>query len=618
MVSGSDLPEVLMDLSARGIAGRWISSALFWLAAALPAGAAPLVNGGSVVGVISGASVDSWEFSASPGDHVIVRIADTSAGPFTPRIELFAPGGASISSASGNAVTTLEHDPTVAGTFTVEVSDLAGTETGGYELQFARFAGANEFGLLANDSVNVETITLGDLDTYTFSAASGDHVTLRIADTSASGFRPRIELYDPSGSQVGANTGTAVATVQHGASASGTFSVLVRDDSVTGGQDDETGSYELRFVRIPGAGEHGVLANDSVNVETITLGDLDTYTFSAASGDHVTLRIADTSASGFRPRIELYDPSGSQVGANTGTAVATVEHSAAATGTYTVLTRDDSVTGGQDDETGSYELRFVRVPGAGEHGVLANDSTNVESITLGDLDTYTFDATTGDRVVLRIADTGDTNLAPRIELYDPSGSDIGSGNGQLVATVETDAPATGTFTVLIRDDRVTGGQDNGVGDYALRFVRIPGANELGTLLDGVLVAETIDLGDLDTYVFDSSAGANITIDVEDVAATNLRPRVELYGPDGNLVGANSGTLIASLAAVTPLAGTYVVLVKDDRVTGGEDTGSGDYEILFTTDAPPRVVPLPGWLPFVLAAAFLAGVGRRLARPLRRP
>jgi hypothetical protein len=113
---------------------------------------------------------------------------------------------------------------------------------------FAGLAGALP---LINGSVVTGTITTqAQLDTYEFTAASGEHITLRIADTGATQFTPQIQLLDSFGALVGGEQATNVATVQHAAAQSGEFTVLVFEGSNSG---FDAGSYALGFAHIPGA-----------------------------------------------------------------------------------------------------------------------------------------------------------------------------------------------------------------------------------------------------------------------------------------------------------------------------------------------------------------------------
>ncbi|MHA1554531.1 MAG: hypothetical protein ACTSU0_08995, partial [Alphaproteobacteria bacterium] len=112
-------------------------------------------------------------------------------------------------------------------------------------------------------------------DRYEFTATAGDHIELRIADTGATTFAPRIELRSPSDVSIDTSTDSVAAKIAHDVTETGTFTVLV-DDSLSAG-----GAYTLYFARIPGANEHGSLTNGGVHPGTIDLGDLDTYTFTA-------------------------------------------------------------------------------------------------------------------------------------------------------------------------------------------------------------------------------------------------------------------------------------------------------------------------------------------------
>jgi hypothetical protein len=318
------------------------------LALASATHAAPLANGDSVLGVISiPGEAHTWEFSATDGDLVMLRVAETTDPGVYPVIELAYAGGGSIETARANTVATIEYPVTTTGDYTVTVSDFFPTGTGPYELHLARIPGANEYGLLANDSRNAGSIRVGDLDTHTLTATDGDHISLRMANINSSvPFGPRVELYDPSGVRVAQHSGITIATVQWPAEATGTYTVLLRDDRFSGINDYGAGAYELFVARVPGGNEHGALDDDANHDEEIILGDLDTFTFTGNSDQHVTLRIADLYAADLTPRIELYDPSGAQLDFSTGDDVATIECDLDATGTFSVLVRDDSISGG--------------------------------------------------------------------------------------------------------------------------------------------------------------------------------------------------------------------------------------------------------------------------------
>ena len=141
-------------------------------------------------------------------------------------------------------------------------------------------------------------------------------------------------------------------------------------------------------------------------------GEIDEYTFTANPGESVILRVADTETtefinSAFFPRIELFDPNGSFVAAGQGGLVGSIFERLIISGEYIVRVFDNSSF---NDETGNYELYFAKAPGADEGGELPNGEVVSETIDLGDIDTYTFQANAGESIALRVADTETTQF----------------------------------------------------------------------------------------------------------------------------------------------------------------------------------------------------------------
>jgi len=207
------------------------------------ASAAPLVNGGHVSGAISTVGgQDSYTFTATAGENVWLRIADTSNNSFYPQIYLYSPTGAYISHSSDGSVAGLTHTATSTGTYTVVVSDYYGEYTGNYNFYFARIPGANEGGSMGNGSLRLETIDLGDLDSYTFSVTSGATVQLKVTDTSNNSFYPQIYLYGPTGAYIDHSSHGSVANLARTLTTAGTYTMIVSDY-----YGEYTGNYTLQL-----------------------------------------------------------------------------------------------------------------------------------------------------------------------------------------------------------------------------------------------------------------------------------------------------------------------------------------------------------------------------------
>ncbi len=341
----------------------------------------------------------------------------------------------------------------------------------------------------------------------------------------------------------------------------------------------------------------------SVSGVIVTTGQ-DSYEFTATVGDLVELRIGDTADTGFSPQIELRSPSDAPLDSDWDCCAAWIQYQINETGTFTVLV-DDRFSNG-----GAYTLHLARMPGANEHGSLINDGVHSDTIDLGDLDTYALMASAGDHIELRIADVNATTLVPQLTLYPPSGYPLPEpaphDHGSLVAEISEAASESGAFTVLVDD-----GADNhrGAGDYNLYFARIPGANEHGALAEGIARAETIDVGDLDTFTLTAVMGEAISLELEKTSGT-MSSRMELYDPSGTFKGsASSNETPGSLLLAEPgESGTYTVLVMDGSQY---PTESGDYTLTCLSGCSdvPAVPALPlGGLLLAIAIAS-TGLGR---------
>ena len=594
-------------------AGAWLrrlgAAAMLLMAAAAHAQSLP--NGGHVSGTISFAGEqDSYTLTASAGENIQLRVVDTAGGALYPRITLYRPDGSYVTYGNNTTVGVINFTADASGTYTVVVSDQSAGQaaTGPYRLYYVRAPGANEHGALVNGSHASGTLDVGDLDSYTLTASAGENIRLRVVDTEGGALYPRVTLYRPDGSYVTYGNNSTVGVLDHTATVSGTYTVVVSDES-TG--HAASGAYNLYYVRAPGAAEHGALINGGHVSGTLDVGDLDSYTLTASAGENIRLRVVDTEGGALYPRVTLYRPDGSYVTYGNNSTVGVLDHTATVSGTYTVVISDES-TG--HAATGPYNLYYVRTPGAAEHGPLVNGGHVSGSLAVGDLDSYTLTASVGENIHLRVVDTEGGALYPRVTLYRPDGSYVTYGNNSTVGVLDHTATVSGTYTVVVSDES-TGHAASG--PYNLHYARASGANEHGPLYDGQARVEQIELGDLDSYTFTANPGNTISLRVTDISANALYPRVTLYRPDGSYVtyaqGPNEGTLTHNAT----IAGVYTVIVSDHS-TGHAATGN--YALLLTGagDPPPPVggdgdVPLPLWALVLLAGVF----GRSALQRLRR-
>jgi hypothetical protein len=325
-------------------------------------------------------------------------------------------------------------------------------------------------GALTDGSTYTGTIAFaGDSDTWTFTATNGDSVVLRAGTlASTNNFGPWLRVYGPDGTLLGSyDPGSpAVAEVTLRATNSGTFTVLVADGSYFNDNYGGTGTYQLSYVKAPGTlvispGEQGgPLTNGTLNAGTITVGDIQAWSFTATNGDSVVLRAGRLSGSYFEPWLRVYGPDGALLGSNDPGSVWAAEVTLRATnsGTFTVVVADGSYYNGDYGDAGTYQLSYVKAPGTlvispGEAGGPLNSGVNPEGvINIGDLNVYTFTICKGEFISLslnRLVNNG--GFDPWLRLYGPTGALLGSVANATSAQINLTATNSGTFTIIISD-----------------------------------------------------------------------------------------------------------------------------------------------------------------------
>jgi hypothetical protein len=211
--------------------------------------------------------------------------------------------------------------------------------------------------------LNTGTITVGDIQAWTFTATNGDSVVLRAATLmSTNNLGPWLRVYGPDGTLLGSyDPGSpAVSEVTLLATNSGTFTVLVTDGSYYNGNYGGTGTYQLSYDKTPGtfvvsAGEEGGSLNSGVNPEgVINIGDLNIYTFTICKGEFISLSLNRlVNNGGFDPWLRLYGPNGVLLGSVANATSAQINLTATNSGTFTIIVSDGSST---LSGTGTYQI----------------------------------------------------------------------------------------------------------------------------------------------------------------------------------------------------------------------------------------------------------------------
>jgi hypothetical protein len=464
-------------------------------------------------------------------------------------------------------------------------------------------------GLLENGGNHTGNIAAaGERDVWTFNAEEGEHVHVRVSRTSgAAAFAPVFGIYDAGTNLVGTATavmtpGNVSARLDYIAESAGAFTLVVGS-----GASEETGNYRVDFMRVPEAvtipsGETGgPIGNEGRHDGAIAVGDLDAWSFSATPGDLVELRVAQLSGGNtFVPRVRIFDADGVKVGEASGSASGSAE----ARGTILPQSTNDHIVvidSATPEGTGNYRLQVMRLPGevstpsSDTGGELANGGNHDGAIAIGDLDAWTFTADAGEMIFLRAAQTsGGTDFAPRIRVYDATGTMVAGDVAQNTATSEArvDYPSaeSGTFTVVVDSWLV-----EGAGNYRLFYLKLPGTFSTPSGDDGANLANTQDgnttVGDLDVWSFEASAGDRVKLEARQLTGgETYAPRMRVFDESGRLVahGHDRGTASShtnSVTFLTPTNGVFNVVVDSSLARG-----SGGYRLEYTRNGGPFTHP----------------------------
>ena len=312
----------------------------------------------------------------------------------------------------------------------------------------------------------------------------------------------------------------------------------------------------------------------------VTLGDIDAYRFEANSGDQLLFNAGYLGNSGgISPHIQLFTVDGDLLAEDDSSRSwsAFVEWKAVLTGSYILVARERG-----DNSSGNYRLGMLRLPAdvvtndGDQGGLLLSGEERSGSLGYGDLDTFWFDAAVGDQLMLNAGWIGGS-MRPHIQLYAPDGALLveDDSTGSYSAFIEWEAHIDGRYTFVIRERG-----DDHTGEYRLGLLNLPGevvtndGDEGGLLVDGQEVDGTLGYGDLDVFWFEGAPGNTVSI----TAGGGIYPHVQLFGPDGGLIGedgSEGNASGASLEVTLTTGGQHHVVIRER----GDDS-SGNYQMTF--------------------------------------
>jgi uncharacterized repeat protein (TIGR01451 family) len=411
----------------------------------------------------------------------------------------------------------------------------------------------------------------GEVDSYRIvGAAPGQRVRVRLVETSGTLYAAVRVLRDGSPISGCPLTAADEHTCLLAGTGNPTYTIVVRDAQ----QQPRTGGYSLyvqRFPNPPGCAALTLGATVSASIGTAAgevAGEPDCYTLTGTTGDRIWVRVIETAGTLYAEQ-EVIGPDGTTPTGCGRTAADERTCLLTAPGTHTILVRDAQA----GTRTGSYSLTVQRFPTPQRCTALSFGANGTGSIgtaageLAGEADCYTVTAASGERLRVRVIETGGTLYADQ-EVIGPAGA-TPTGCGRSAADERTCLlNATGTQTIVIRDAQA----GTRTGAYTLYVQRFPNPEQCAAHTFGATATASImaPAGAVYCHTVIAAAGERIRVRVIETGGT-LYAEQEVIGPDGTTPTGCGRTAADERTCLLTAPGTHTILVRDAQAgtrTGG--------------------------------------------------
>ncbi|GGF60172.1 dockerin type I domain-containing protein [Alteromonas lipolytica] len=428
--------------------------------------------------------------------------------------------------------------------------------------------------------------TAGESAIWTFEAKAGDIININVADIDDRDLAPQLVIYAPDGSVLIDYTENDVILVHNVLiNIPGTYTVEVKDGHTGNSRgNNQTGNYRIYYLNQKIA-EHGELKEKGFVSETIERGDIDSWQFNVTAGEFFSINLTDTDDKDLAVQGTIFNPDGTVLEDSVNNDVQIFHNlQARQTGTYTLIVKDGHTGNSRGHaQTGNYQV-FFNKPGNAEHGQLTPNGYVEETITRGDIDSWSFTAQSGELFMLSLVDVANKDLAVHGTIFNPDGSIlVDDGRNDVMVYYNVQAKQSGTYTFVVKDGHTGNSRGNAqTGPYRI-YLNQQTESEHGPLKNTGMVEETIEFGDLDSWHFDAVEGQTLSLTFTDVAGKDLALSALVYAPDGStfLEGTDNNVLRFNTVKIKQ-SGRYYVQLFDGNTGNSRGNGqTGTYQIRMT-------------------------------------
>ena len=409
----------------------------------------------------------------------------------------------------------------------------------------------------------------GEVDTYAFSANSGDVILARMSSGQCCNGRS-ISLYGPGGNLLISKSDYSRVEITQTLSVAGNYTLLVTFASGSGGS--YTGDYELHLQKLNGPSSATPIVYGQSLTDTIDLAaEFEAHTFSASSGDVILARMSSGQCCNGR-EIRLYGPDGNLLISKSDYSRVEITQTLSVAGNYTLLVTFASGSGGS--YTGDYELHLQKLNGPSSATPIVYGQSLTDTIDLAaEFEAHTFSASSGDVILARMS-SGQCCNGREIRLYGPDGNLLISKSDYSRVEITQTLSVAGNYTLLVTFASGSGGSYTG--DYELHLQKLNGPSSATPIVYGQSLTDTIDLAaEFEAHTFSASSGDVILARMSSGQCCNGR-EIRLYGPDGNLLISEVDYTRVEITQTLTLPGSYTFLVGFEGGSSGSLTG--EYEL----------------------------------------
>ncbi|MEK7257843.1 MAG: hypothetical protein AAB316_24005, partial [Bacteroidota bacterium] len=416
------------------------------------------------------AEMDAFTFEVTAEDKLVIARMMQDGSPISARLELYRVGDANNKGEdNGTTVTPARIDaPNLTpGTYILLAMEEKGAFTGNYglSLQFVKAACATPIG--CTDDVNGNLGKKAEMDAFTFEVTAEDKLIIARMMQDGSPISSRLELYRVGdANNKGEDDGTTVTPARIDAPnlTPGTYILLAMEE-----KGAFTGNYGLSLQFVKAACATPIGCTDDVNGNLGKKAEMDAFTFEVTAEDKLIIARMMQDGSPISSRLELYRVGdANNKGEDNGTTVtpARIDAPNLTPGTYVLLAMEE-----KGAFTGNYglSLQFVKVACATPIGCM--DDVNGNLNRKAEMDAFTFEVTTEDKLVIARMMQNGSPISSRLELYrvgDPSIKEEDDGTTVTPARINAGNLTPGTYVLLAMEE-------NGafIGDYGLsvQFVK---------------------------------------------------------------------------------------------------------------------------------------------------